>query len=788
MLIDQPVPNLFGGVSQQPALSRFSNQLEVLVNAVADPVLGLDKRPPTEHVKKITTSLATKRPAVIPIKRDENNRYIAMVLDGRVRVFDIDDGTEKTVSNHSPAYLSTAGSSADAIRGLTVADYTFLLNREVTVARLANTKSASRPFEAMVFVRAGNYGRTYKVTVKTLGGTLISEASYTAPDGSSASQSSLIDTAYIAEMLDTQLSLSGFTKSRKGSLLHFSHPSTDFTVEVEDGQGKQMLRAFKDAVQRFTDLPDVGHKDFTIKVVGDPTSDLDDYWVRFNGKTWEETIKPAADLRLDSATMPVALVRNPNDTFNVITLPLVDRASGDDDTNPFPSFEGQKLRAVFLFKNRLGFLADENVVMSKSGDYFNFFRTTVTDLLADDPIDVSVEDTSGDGSEVSILENAVSFDANLILFGRNAQYSLQSAEGPLTPTTAEAVPVTNYETSSDCRPVAAGKFVYFVFNREGASGVREMNSETVTRRKDAPEITAHVPTYLPGNIRQLSASTLENILVAVPESGSKLYPYEFLWTPDGAEKLQASWGTWQFHANDDILAFHFYNNVGYLIVGRTDGYHLERMRFTPGLKDTGLEYFTRLDRRVVNPSMTYSAITDQTTLTVPWPVTNNMQVVTGYSAAGRHAPGDQIPIVSAAGYSVLVAGNKTLHDIVVGVPYTLTWSPTRPVFVAASALGAVANNEAELKVKYYSLDYEGTGYFKATFAPAYRSTYDKVFSGAILGATPTDIPSLSEGSFRISTPCSSLHWNLTVTNDSPFPSRFLSAAWAAVTASRSRRV
>lgn len=787
MLIDQPVPNLFGGVSQQPALSRFPNQLEAAVNAIADPVLGLDKRPPTEHIKKLVSGLASKRPAVIPIKRDENNRYIALVLDGTIRVFDITDGSEKTVTNPSPAYLDTEGSSADALRALTVADYTFLLNREVAVTRLEDYTAPTRPQEALIFVRAGNYGRTYTVTVKDAGGTTIGSASYSAPDGSSASQSDEVDTAYICAQLDAALTLTGFTKVRSGSILYISHPSTNFTVTVEDGQGKQMLKAYKGEVQRFTDLPEVAHEGFTIKVVGDPASNLDDYWVRYNGKTWEETIAPGSDLKLDALTMPHALVRNPDETFEVIQLPLVDRTCGDDDTNPFPSFTDQKLRSLFLFKNRLGFLADENVITSKSGDYFNFFRTTVTDLLADDPIDVAVEDTSGDGSEVSILENAVAFEENLLLFGRTAQYSFQSVNGPLSPTTAEAVPVTSYETSSECRPVAYGKLVAFVFNREGASGLREMNAETVTRRKDAPEITAHVPTYLPGNLRQLAASSLENILIAVPESGNKLYAYEFLWTPDNSEKLQSAWGRWDFHANDDILAFHFFGNVGYLVIARADGYHLERLRFTPELKDASLPYFTRLDRRCT-PTATYDNITDRTTFTVPWPVTVNMQLVTGYSSGALHAPGDQVPIISAAGYSVLVAGNKTAWNIIAGVPYTLSWSPTRPVYVHPSSVGTVANNEAELKVKYYSLDYQGTGYFKVIFSPAYRGEYEKTFSGAILGATPTDVPSLSEGSFRISTPCSALYWNLTIENDSPFPSRFLSAAWAAVTASRSRRV
>lgn len=787
-LIDQPVPNLFGGVSQQPALSRFSNQLELQENSVADPVLGLAKRPPTEHIKKLMGTSAD-RPATFIIKRDETSRYLAVISGGVVKVFDLVTGTEKTVTNNAPVYLDTVADPAVSLRALTVADYTFIMNREITVSKKASTKSPSRPYEALIFVRAGNYGRAYSIDVREPSGTGLGAGFRQTPDGSTAAMTSDIDTqaiaTHLASTLTTTLSGKGFTITQYGSLIYLSR-ATDFKLTAEDGQGRNALRVYKGEVQRFTDLPDAGVDGFTIQVTGDPSTTYDNHWVRYNGSTWEETIAPLSDLALDPATMPVALVRNPDDTFEVIELPLVDRKVGDDESNPFPSFTGLPLRGMFLFKNRLGFLADENVILSKTGDYFNFFRTTVTELLDDDPIDVVVEDASGDGSEVSLLENAVAFDNSLVLFARNAQYSLQS-EGPLTPTSASIIPVTAYETSSACRPVGAGKFVYFVFNREGASGVREMNSETVTRRKDAPDATAHVPAYLPGNIRYLASSSLESLLVAVPQSGNALYAYDYLWSNDGSEKLQASWGKWTFHADDDIVSFNFVDNVGYLVIKRADGYHLERMRFTPNLKDTGLSYFTHLDRRAAG-TKSYSAVTGLTTITLPWQVPAEVQVVTGYSATSLHAPGKIIPVVSRSGYTLTISGDKTAWSLVVGIPYTQRFSPTRPIYMAQSSSGTVANTEANLKVRDYSLDYSGTGYFTATFSPRYRGEYTKTFTGLILGATPTDIPTLDDGTFRLKTQCDTLYWQLLVENDSPFPSRFLAASWRGVIASRSQRV
>ncbi len=791
MLIDQPVPNFLGGVSQQPPLSRFQNQLNEQVNCVSDIVEGLRKRPPTEHIARIITGNLAQRPAVFLIDRDRASRYLAVVAGGIVRVFDLFTGAEKTVTGGTDSYFQTTGDPAENLRALTVADYTFLLNREKTVTQLANTNSATRPFESLLFFRAGNYGRTYSVTVKTLAGAVIATASVSTPDGSTAAHAAQVATDVIATGILSSFSVAmnaaGFAVDRVGSLIYISR-NTDYTIDVEDGQGKQSLRVFKGEVQRFTDLPQdvpTAFNGFTLKVTGDQSSQFDDYWVKFNGKTWEETIQPGIPLRLDPASMPRGLVRNTNDTFSVVSLPWVDRMVGDEEGNPFPSFIEGKLRALLYVGDRLGFLADENVILSASGDYFNFFRTTMTSLLATDPIDTPAPTTSGDASAVSLLEHAVAFNNRVALFADNAQFILTS-EGALSPQSARIEPATALAADSKCRPIPLGPNVIFTFDREGATGFREMFVDGAARIDDALDITAHVPKYVPSGIRQLSANTLENILVAVGASGNKLYVYDYF-LDSNREKVQSAWGRWEFNTGDDVISYHFVDNSGYLVVKRSDGFHLERMRFLPGLTDTSLSYYTLLDRRVT-PSAAYDSITDRTTFTVPWPVTADMQIVTRYSASALHAPGDQVPIITGAGYAVQVAGNKTAWSVVAGVPYTQQFDLTRPYVISSSTNGTVANTEINLVMKDFSLDYAGTGYFVATFKPKGRASYSKTFTGNVLGATPTDVPALSEGKFRMKTPTSNKYWDLTIENNSPFPSRFLSGSWRGIAETKSRRV
>lgn len=784
-LYDQPIPNLIGGVSQQPPLARYINQLGESINAVADPVEGLGKRPPFEHVARLTSSLSAAPPAVFLIDRDQDNRYVALVGSGSVRVFGIEDGTERSVSGDFGSYLTAPAPRRD-FRSLTIADYTILLNRTVSTARLADT-APTRPYEGIVFVRAGAYGRIYRIELTIGGSTKV--GAYTTPDGSQSTHAVMIGTQAIAEQvknsLSTNLTGTGVTVTQYGSVLYFSHPSQDFQLAVEDGQGGEAMRALKDNIQRFSDLPRVAPEGLVLRVAGDPTSNFDDYWVRFNGAVWEETIRPGVTTSWDPETLPIGLIRQPGGDFTLETLPWVDRAVGDDDSNPFASFEGLPLRGLFYWRNRLGVLADENWIVSKAGDYFNFFRTTMTQLLDDDPIDTPAADVSGSGSSVTLLEHAVAFDKKLMLFAANGQY-LVEADGPLSPATARIDPVTAFECSPLARPVAAGRNVYFAFDRDGASGLREMYVDGVSQTEDAAEVSAQCPTYLPTGITYLASTTLENTLVALSdEVPNALYVYEFLW--NGDEKVQSAWGRWEIAEGQAILAFFFVDNIGYAVIQKTDGYHLERVRFRPNLTDQGLDYFTLLDHRT-SPSGTYNGITDKTVFTLPYPATAAVKCFTLKAPSGQHAPGIEVPIESRSGYTVTLDGNKTAWNLVFGVKYTMSFDLTRPYFRPPDRIDPVANTEAEVRVRDFSLDFARSGYFKAIFSPRYRAPVVKAFAGRVLGATAASIPPLDDGTFRIKTPCKNIHWNLTIENDSIFPSNFLAASWRGLVESKSQRI
>lgn len=791
MLINQPVPNLIGGVSQQPPLARFMNQLDEQVNFVADPVEGLRKRPPTETVARLYPTSPASRPAVFPIDRDPDNRFVAVVSNGTVRVFDISDGSEKTVSNASRGYLATA-TPATSLRSLTVADYTFIVNREVTVGTTSET-APIRPSEGLLWVRASAYGRTYTVTITGKTSNATRTASFKTPNGDQPVHAEVIDTSNIATNLRNQLNsgaLANVTLIQEGSVIYIQC-AEPIEIRVEDGQGGQALRAFAGEVQRFSDLPEKAVEGVVLKIVGDQSSSFDDYWVRYNGTSWEETAEPGSLVEIDAGTMPVALVRQPDDSFDLVELPWLKRKVGDLDKNPFPSFVGRRIRGMCFFRNRLGFLADENAYFSSSGDFFNLFRTTVTQLRDTDPIELQAGDSSGESSPVSLLEHAVSFDKRLLLFARNAQFIAGSDSGAaFTPTSAFIEPATRFQASAECRPVGAGRYAYFAFDRDGASGVREMFADGNSRTEDAPEVTAHCPTYLPPGIFRMTGSTLENVILAISsQRPNEVYVYNYFWSGD--EKTQSAWSRWEFDASSSIYSVDFFDNVAVLVVGRPDGVFLERMRFRPRLTDEGLDYFTLLDSRFIPQAedMTYDPVFNRTEVTLPYDGAGPFEAVSLKHPSNAHAPGIRLATSHILGNILLIPGDVTGWKLVIGRPYAASFSPTRPyVIQSGPAGGSMAATEVRLKLRSYSLDFARTGYFRAVFRPQFRQEAEKVFSGVTLGQAALSAPSIKDGAFSIKTPTENIYWNLTVVNDSPFPSAFLAASWMGLAESKSRRV
>ena len=412
--------------------------------------------------------------------------------------------------------------------------------------------------------------------------------------------------------------------TRKGSVIRIKSDDGPFKIRVEDGLSNEALGLVYQEVGSITDLPKSCFNNFTVKVIGDADIDQDDYFVRFTTKdksefgegTWVETVGwtrdesesgaiTAIETDLDANTMPITLVpvldssgdvsyfklQSPKeDLFSTVEAPKAvgwrGRVAGNDDTNPFPSFVGNKINDVFFFKNRLGFLTDSNVIFSEADEYFNFFRTTTQQLLDSAPIDVGLSHT-----KVAVLQYALPFQEKLVLFSKQSQFVLRGAD-ILSPKTVAISPVTEYDITDGIQPLALGSYIYFPFNRGQYEGMFEYFVDNNTEVFEAEEITSQVPKYIPSNIRTMAGSASESMVVLQNATDLKtLYVYKYFWS--NKEKIQSAWQKWTF--NDNVTGFDFIDSTLYLIL---NAQQLVEMPVENALTDEGLEYTLLLDNRV----------------------------------------------------------------------------------------------------------------------------------------------------------------------------------------------
>ena len=758
-LISGTIPSLINGISQQPATLRMPTQGELQENGMPHISRGLEKRPSTEHVTEISgiTSADSNDVFIHTIRRSEDEAYALVIKGGTTsgtngapsttssefKLIDLTGfatgaaGTavpihKESKTDHSVTqeldttvntYLSNFGPDStftpNKLSCTTIADFTFILNKTQTVKQSDDSgdRSPMRDYEGMIYMRVGDYGADYKVTLteynvnSTTGevnkDSILSQytVTYKTPDNETESKTlsgttkainnqEAVIVSNIAKALktglvthlnqvflvtnsgnnmvfihnsgtenaDADLSLNTFPNQVKSlgevttativgtsvtagglggiadvsgsnytvtyvdgeSTINISNDTYPFTIEVTDGKGDTYMRAINgsDEVPNFGYLPGSKvTKDFTARVSGDKSSGQDDYYVKWNGAVWKETIKPLypggsvdhdqaalqkeARTKLDPATMPMQ-IHKAFDTSGDIYFVLKpvewdEKKVGDQGTNPFPSFANYDsdvdtdglytINDIFFHRNRLGFVSDENVILSEAGSYYNFWATTILSVLDTAVIDVAVSN-----NQVAILKSAIPFQENLVLFSDLQQFKL-SSDAFLTPTSVTVDVATNFETSTEAKPVGAGKTIFFPFKRGAFSGIREYQIDIASETNDAQEITSHIPEYIEGTVKKLASSSNEEVLYALSDANRKLlFVYKYYYSDQ--EKLQSSWSSWLFDA--DIIDMEFIGSVAFVLFRRGNKIYLEKINLSVDNANVIMDdqIGVRLDRRL----------------------------------------------------------------------------------------------------------------------------------------------------------------------------------------------
>ena len=827
-VVSQSIPNFLNGMSQQTPTQRGINQGEDQINLQNGLVDGLSKRPPLDFVKTIDSSnIYSNKTKFWQIQRDADNQYIVALYNGGVKVFDL-DGNEKTVTIQSGSSYLTSTNPRENFKLVNIADFTFLANTGITVAA-DSTTSAAKVEEFLIVCKLTNYGREYKVALKHPSMAQELEVVFQLPSGNDASTDSKFrDTNKITDILlfgqssthwDSNANGIGFNVRRtdtnasvsttqglanySGFTSHFTFEAFDsviygkptdnnanYTISSSDGSGNTAMYAVRDEIQDFSKLPFYGKTGVILKITGEEGDTLSDYYVKFSGNSgvWNETIAPATSVGLDNSTMPHALVNNNDGTFTFKELDYTDRKCGDIETNANPTFVGKKINNLTFYKNRLGILSGENLVLTENASFFNYFSTTSTQVLDTDPIDIAAS-----GTQVNTLKNSVGFNESLLLFSDTAQYKLDSSGETISPTTAMLNEVSSFEHDDKVSPVSAGKFAYFAQARTNNTAIREYFADDDTLTNDGMDITVSVGNLIPTNCYQIISNTTEDNLIfltsdtgdsqTAPYSGTvsttnanTMYIYKYFF--DGGEKVQNAWSKWTF-TGVKIIGGMSLESFIYLLVSEGTTTKLVKIDLR-NLKDTTIGHGVYIDLKT-SVTGTYSATTDLTTFTSPY------GAKTGLIAVDR-TNGNNYTATNTSGSTYTIVGNHTA--LYIGVPYESKYRMSTQFVRENTGRGLVAVTSGRYQIRNISFNFENSGFFQVEVTPNNRDTSTAIMNGYVIGTATSIVgqPAIATGTLRVPVQCQNTEFTLDIKSSSHLPMYIAGAEVEGYYHNRARRI
>ena len=543
--VTQRILNYLGGVSRQSDDRKLPGQVRECYNAYPDPTFGLVKRPGFEHVLNIGTGTTYDDGKWFYLNRDDDEEYIGVIIGSTpsINIWNIKTGATCTVTY--PDGTGYLNGTKDQLKMVSIQDTSIVINSSIDVAALSVTTNYQEDRAASVVLKQYGDAETYTITVNINGSA--NTATYTT--------SSSDDVNSVLTNLESDINafgISGLTVTRLSNSLELTSTS-DMDVSAEGGLSNLYLVAIEQNVDDISDLPPKSVHDRVLKVLNTGAAE-DDYWVKFvahdevSGEGyWEETLDPNFSAGLDRTTMPHELVNTAVDTFVFRQIPFEPRSVGDDTTNPQPSFVGNKITAGFYHNNRLGFLSNDNVIMSRSGDFFNFYNKTAQAALESDPIDISCSSI-----RPTALHAVIPVAQGVILFSSSQQFLMFSDTGVLSPTTSTIRTISNYEVNKNIDPVDVGTNISFASKTPGYSRVFGMVTKGQQMSPQVLDISRVVKEWISPDIDLMIASP-QNSLIAM--SGQDLKEvFLFRYYNDGEKNLMESWVSWNMPGTVQFLA------------------------------------------------------------------------------------------------------------------------------------------------------------------------------------------------------------------------------------------
>ena len=545
--VTQRIDNYLGGVSRQSDDKKLPGQVKECLNGYPDPTFGLTKRPGFEWLANLGTGTTYDSSKWFYIHRDADEKYIGCIKPasggspGDIDIWNATSGTACTVNygTGAQAYLTGGRTNYDI---LTVQDTSIISNNLITAAKIADPAFVTKT-RATLILSDTAIDSPYSVTLNAGGGA--SDQTYSVTSTSSETYDTLL--TKLKDGIDA-LSISGLTVTKYAATLELSRvvsgTRTAFGITCKGGAANNKLAVFQDQVDNVSQLPVQSFNGRVVKIIN-TASDNDTYFAKFVADDgisgtgyWAETLDPSKSTGLNQDTMPHELINNSTNTFTFQKITWIARLVGDDNTNSHPSFVGEKIQQTFFHNNRLGFLSKDNVSMSQSAQFYNFYHTSAQTVTDADPVDLSCSTI-----RPAALHGVIPTTQGLVLFSKNQQFLMSASNGILTPTSTTISSISNYEMDTEVDPVDMGTNINFLSKTPSYTRIFGMVTKGQEENPQVLDIGRVVNEWVPAGIDTFIASPQNQFLAMSKQSSDKIYFYRTY--TDGEETLVQAWFNWQ---------------------------------------------------------------------------------------------------------------------------------------------------------------------------------------------------------------------------------------------------
>ena len=573
----------------------------------------------------------------------------------------------------------------------------------------------------------------------------------------------------------------------------YSRTGTTVTVTtsdlhgIADGQEVYLNFTSGDATSGYYEITKTNNYEFTVvdTASGTTSGDVTISKGLYGPGVWEETIAPGIKYEFDPLTLPHQLVRNTDGSFTYGPIDWADRLVGDETTNPDPSFVGQKINNIFFYRNRLGFLSNEAVILSRAGDYFNFWATTALTVTDDDPIDVIASSIRPVN-----LRYVHPTSVGLVLFSDTEQFILTTDADIFSPNTIKLNQLSAYECDSSVEAVGLGLSIGFISKTPLYTRLYEISNISKDIPPNILEPTQIVPELIPQTIDNMIASPALS-LISMGTTGSKtVYQYKFF---QGREQRASAWYKWDLTGT--LLDQFFDNNIYYATIKSGTNVYVQSFDLTQASEEgfltlpTGEKTDVCLDFWNTNPYRTYDSSADTTRIFLPYDSvsggTLSVVVLGGYIGDDAGTTSASVGAVlyptvegTTGAYYADIDGDYRGRNLIIGYLYTMEVELPQFFVTQSDGQTAVTDFTSDLIIHRIKVSTGLSGPVKyqitITGRPEWSNTIEAV---APYDYTLNNVNMAADAVHNVPIYQRNENLNLKIIGDSPFPVSLLSLNW-----------